>query len=123
MLTRQWIVEGYIWQCQGVCENLPDGATFVAVLPDARTLVATELPSMPLLAGYTFTAWDVAIYSDEDEQTPLAVLDTQGHYAHIESFGVNLQDDADSHSDGIITPTFCRFVCGQTSGELHICPD
>jgi|GEM_PF-5734697 len=123
MLTRQWMVEGYIWQCQGLCEQPPDGARFVTALPDFRTLIATEMPVAPALAGRVFTAWEVAIYSDADEQIPLAVLDTLGHYAQIESFSLALEGDTGHSPDEVIKPTFCRFLCGQTTGELHICPD
>lgn len=123
MLTRQWLVEGYIWQCRGQCEHPPHDAIFVAVLPDDRTLVATALPVAPILAQHTFTAWPVAIHSDPSGQIPLAVLDSTGHYAQIESFRVPLDDDAPDASQDSNMPTFCRFLCGRTSGELHICPD
>ena len=123
MLTRQWIVAGYIWQCSAPCDQAPEDAKFVAVLPDHSTLIATPSPAVPVVPGCVFTAWKVAIYSDAAEQTPLAVLDTLGYYAHIESFSVPLADDAPDDTDTVIAPSFCRFLCGETCGELHICPD
>ncbi len=123
MLTRQWIVEGYIWQCGGPCDQLPEDVKFVAVLPDHSTLVSTASPAVPLSAAGVFTPWKVIIYSDAAEQTPLAVLDTLGHYAQIESFSVPLTDDEPEDPDTIAAPSFCRFLCGETTGELHICPD
>ncbi len=123
MLTRQWIVEGYIWRCSSPCDQPPEDATFVAILPDHSTLIATPSPAIPVSPGCVFTAWKVAIYSDSAEQTPLAVLDTLGHYAQIESFSVPLTDDVSDDTDPVIAPSFCRFLCGKTNGELHICPD
>ena len=123
MLTRQWIVEGYIWQCTGPCDQAPEDTKFVAVLPDHTTLFATPSPAIPMSPGCLFAAWKVAIYSDAAEQTPLAVLDTLGHYAQIESFSVPLTEDDPDDTDTMVAPSFCRFLCGETTGELHICPD
>ena len=123
MLARQWIVEGYIWQCRSNFQNTPDEAQFVAVLPDARVLLATAAPVPPVCTDHIFTAWPVEIYSDADHHIPLAVLDSLGRYAQIESFSIPLEDDNLNHAASDSIPAYCRFLCGQTTGDLHICPD
>jgi hypothetical protein len=134
LLTRQWLVAGYIWQCATPLEHLPDGSQFVAVLPDGRTLIATARPLAPAVPGHHFSPWSVEIYSDAQQQVPLAVLDNLGQYAQIESFSIPLEDDVPPSSapdakslspDSTDTPTpaLCRFLCGQTTGQLHLCPE
>ena len=108
MLTRQWLVEGYIWQSAGSIAPLPETAQFIAVLPNARTLIATREPIPPILPGHIFIPWPVDIYSDSNARTPLAVLDNLGHYAQIESFSVPLDDTTNDHADSTDSPSFCR---------------
>ena len=122
ILTRQWLVEGYIWQCQAVLEQVPNGAEFIAVLPDSRSLIATAKPVSPEMDGRIFTPWPVEIYSKEDQQIPLAVLDNLGHYAQIESFTVPLDEEPEITPASAL-PSYCSFRCGQTDGVEHLCPD
>jgi hypothetical protein len=121
LLQRSWIVEGFIWQLDrppgSVLPNIPKTLVLVGEHPSGKLLLAGESP----LSGsndpeLTLSPWPLQIHNDSATGIPLAFLDESGRYVQLESFSASLDGETP-----IDVPTFCRFLCGQTTGAVHVC--
>ena len=121
MLSRQWWVEGYVWQCPAdMRDQLPDGVTYIGALPPDAILVVTQSPESPMAVA---TAWPLSTtnptHREDGPPAPLATIDDAGRYMHLESFSLPLDEDEKEHAG----PTFCTFLCADTAGVERLCDD
>ena len=123
LLNKSWIVEGFIWQLE--CR-----------IPDAVSKIAKELelvgehPSGKLLLAaksaqfrsdnpeLQISPWPLQLHNDPEGNNPLAFLDHSGRYVQLESFSAALDEEIPDDA-----PTFCRFLCGQTTGVTKVCDE
>ncbi len=117
LLQSQDLFAGYCWITHHpALADLPPGVTYIAALPTGGLLITTETLSTESLHGLPARPWPLQLYNDAQETAPFAVLGDDGRYAQLETFGLEKQVVETQE-----TIYFCKFLCGSTTGETHVC--
>ena len=123
LLTKSWIVEGYIWQldpgASDANSKIPRDLELIGKHPSGKLLLAGKSgePSSAL-SEFKLSPWPLQLHNDSERSIPLAFLDDTGRYVQLESFSAALDEEIPRD-----VPTFCRFLCGQTTGTVHVCDE